>query len=159
MLYKIQIVITCWFMVMGTMYSQVVARRISGDPVSYTIKYPETAKAGEKFTITTVFNIESGWYVYAPIDMNTAMGKIPTKVSFKTLDGFKKLGGLELPDEDRFFDTYRGNDVRMSQKFQVEKNMLPGKYTLKANVLYQTCNEDICYPPVTKKIDIVITVE
>ena len=158
MIYKIQILVACWLL-LNILSSEVEAQSISGDPVSYTIEAPESVKAGDYFTIITVFNIEPGWYIYAPIDMNTTRGKIVTKVSFKVTDGFKKTGVLELPDQSRFFDTYSGNNVRMSQKFQVEKSMLPNKQTIKANIIYQTCNDDICYPPVRKKIDIVITVE
>lgn len=158
MIYKTLMAMTFWMM-LSTMGSLVMAQATSGDPVSYTIDSPETVKAGEAFSITTTFSTQPGWYIYAPIDMNTAQGKIATKVSFEVLAGLKEIGGLELPNNPGFLDTYWGNDIRMSQKFQIDDNVKPGKQTIRANIIYQTCNDIICYPPVRKNTDIVITVK
>ena len=157
MFYKTQTLFIIWLMTfIGG--ARILAQSISSDPVSYIIEAPEIVKVGDTFTISVVFNIQPNWYVYAPIDINTARGKIPTRVVFKTSESFKKIGLLKLPDSNRFFDKYRGKDVRMSQEFQVEKNTLPDKYSIKGNLVYQTCNDDICYPPVRKTIDIEIIV-
>ncbi|AXP80861.1 Disulfide bond corrector protein DsbC [Mariniflexile rhizosphaerae] len=158
MIYKALMIMTCWVMV-GTTGPLVMAQSTSGDPVSYTIDSPETVKAGEAFSITTTFSTQPGWYIYAPIDMNTAQGKIATNVSFEVPAGLKEIGGLELPNKPGFLDTYWGNDIRMSQKFQTCENVKPGKQTIKVNIIYQTCNDYICYPPVRKKIDVVVTVK
>ena len=158
MLQKVQMLVA-YLLLSSTTSTGVLVQAISGDPVSFTIEAPEAVQVGDQFTISAVFNIETGWYVYAPIDINISQGKIPTKVSFKVPDGLKIIGELELPDQNGYFDTYSGNHVRMSQSFQVEKGMLPGKQTIIANIIYQTCNDDICYPPVRKNIEIVITVK
>lgn len=161
MFYKAQIVVV-FILLLNTKGSQLVAQVgelvAPIDPVSYTIQAPESVKSGDVFTITTVFNVETGWYVYAPIAMNTAEGKIPTKVSFKIPDGIKKIGGLELPDKNEFFNTYRGSNIRMSQKFQVDKSVTPGKLMITARIVYQTCNDDICYPPVREKTDVAVRI-
>ncbi|MDD7885411.1 protein-disulfide reductase DsbD domain-containing protein [Flavivirga sp. 57AJ16] len=157
MFYKAQIIFTVCLL-LNIMSLKVVAQTGSSDPVSYTIEAPETVKAGDKFTISVVFNIKPGWFLYAPIEKNTVLGKIPTEVTFKVPEDIKKLGEMELLDETLFFDTYRGDGISMFQKFQVDKSVFSGKYIIKANVVYQTCNEDICYPPVRKKIDLVIVV-
>ncbi|MDO5971216.1 protein-disulfide reductase DsbD family protein [Flavivirga aquimarina] len=158
MFYKTQAVIV-FILLLNNVGTPMVAQSTSGDPVNYTVEAPETVKAGDEFVISTVFNIAPNWYVYAPIAMNTAQGKIPTKVSFKVPAGIKKMGTLQLPDQNVFFDTYRGQNIRMSQKFQVVKDLEAGKQTIVANIIYQTCNDETCYPPVRKKIDIAITVE
>ncbi|MGJ8734857.1 MAG: protein-disulfide reductase DsbD domain-containing protein [Cellulophaga sp.] len=160
MFHKAQIKVVFWMLIGTIGIQQVIAQvNVSGDPISYTVKAPENAKTGEEFTISTVFNIEPGWYIYAPIDMNIARGKIVSKVTFKVPEGIKKIGGLELPDKMVFFDTYKGNNVVMSQKFLVDENILSGKQIIQANVVYQSCNDDICYPPVRKKIDVALTIE
>ena len=158
MIYKTQANVVFLLMLIMT-GSLTLAQTKLGKPVSYIIEAPETVSVGERFTITAVFNIEPGWYVYAPIIMNTAQGKIPTKVSFKVPEDFKKIDELELPNQRKSLDIYRGNNIRMSQKFEVDKNALLGRQTIKANVVYQTCNNDICYPPIRKKMDIVITIK
>lgn len=157
MFYKIQKVVIFWVLVSVTSF-QGTTQQETKDPVSYVIKAPDTIKPGDHFTISVVFDIAPNWYVYAPIDINTTLGKIPTKISFKASEGFKKMGGLELPDDSSFFDTYSGKGISMSQTFQVEKSIQPGKQTIKAHIVYQTCNGVICYPPVNENIDIVLTV-
>ncbi|WP_303318439.1 protein-disulfide reductase DsbD domain-containing protein [Flavivirga abyssicola] len=157
MFYKVKIALT-YCLLVSMMSSFVMAQEASKDPVSYTIEAPEMVQVGDVFTINTVFNIQPSWYVYAPVALNTSKGKIPTKVTFKVPEGVKKINGLELPDKNRFFDTYSGKDVRMCQNFEVEKGAVSGKHTIKANIIYQTCNGDICYPPVREKVDVVIKV-
>lgn len=159
MLYTGQIFVKTWLLLSLIGSQQMMQSTNQNNPiVSYTIEVPETVQAGEQFTISVVFNIQRGWYVYAPIAMNIDQGKIPTKVTFKLPEGFKKNGNLVLPDSNRFFDTYRGNDVIISQLFQVDKKIQPGKQIVKAIIVYQTCNDDICFPPVSKEIDVVIIV-
>ncbi|AOW18155.1 hypothetical protein LPB03_12130 [Polaribacter vadi] len=158
MFYKAQIIVTVWLLLITTV-SHVEDQTRFNTPVSYTIEAPEKVRLGERFVITVAFSIEPSWYLYAPIAINTDQGRIPTKVTFKIPNGLKIIGELELPDQNRFYDTYSGDDVRMSQEFQVEKNISSGKQTIKANIIYQTCNDEICYPPVRKTIDIIITVE
>ncbi|WP_299669709.1 protein-disulfide reductase DsbD domain-containing protein [uncultured Polaribacter sp.] len=146
--------------VLGVLLSMVTSISAqSSDIVSYTVEAPKTVCIDKEFTVTTVFNIQPGWYVYAPIPINAAQGKIGTKVSFKVPVGIKKIGGLELPDKDRFFDTYSGKDVQMPQKFKVAKNTATGSYTITGHILYQTCNDIICYPPVREKVAIPIIIQ
>lgn len=125
--------------------------------VSYSIEVPKQVIIGEQFTITVVFNIQPNWYVYAPVDFNIAQGKIPTKVTFRVPAKLKSIGSLELPDQ-KGGGIYKGNGIRMSQKFEVEKSMEAGKYIIKTNIIYQTCNDDICYPPIRESVDIEINV-
>ncbi|MBN4082924.1 hypothetical protein JYT50_00905 [bacterium AH-315-A23] len=124
--------------------------------VSYIYNAPEKINAGEQFEISVVFDIQPGWYVYAPVVYNANQGKIVTKVTFKLPNGIKFLGSLELPEGG--YGTYSGTGVTMTQKFQVVKEVTKGKHIIVANIVYQTCNDYICYPPVREKEDIVITV-
>lgn len=125
--------------------------------VNYSCLVPENVKVGEQFEISVVFDIQPGWYVYAPIAFNSNQGKIVTKVSFSPPEGIMVLGGLKLPDGG--FGTYSGAGIAMTQKFKVAKESTKGKYTIIANILYQTCNDEICYPPVREKIAIPVNVE
>ncbi|MBN4082919.1 hypothetical protein JYT50_00880 [bacterium AH-315-A23] len=125
--------------------------------VTYTYNAPETVRVSEPFEISVVFDIQPGWYVYAPVVYNINQGKIATKVTFKLPYGIKFLGSLESPEEG--FGTYSGTGLTMTQKFQVGKEILKGKIVIVANIVYQTCNEYICYPPVREKINIIIDVK
>ena len=95
MFYKKRIVVIFWIIV-SVVGMKVLAQSASGDPVSYTMEVPKVIKIGNQFTISAVFNIEPGWYVYAPIRMNTTRGKIATKVTFKVPEGIKKNRGIRI---------------------------------------------------------------
>ena len=127
--------------------------------VKYQIEAPKEVQTGKEFTISAVFNVQPGWFVYAPLDTNIAQGKIPTTITFKKHEQIRKVGNLILPDITKGYHTYSGTDIRMSQKFRVPKELESGKQTIEATIVYQTCNEKICFPPVRENIDIVITVE
>lgn len=116
--------------------------------VTYSFKTPNTVTKGEIFEINTIFNIQQGWYVYAPLSFNTNQGKIVTKVTFRLPDGVEFVGSMALPEGQT---TYTGNDVTMTQKFKIIKTFPDGKVVIPVNVVYQTCNEFICYPPVKEK--------
>jgi hypothetical protein len=113
--------------------------------VSYSFKAPTTVTKGEVFEINTIFNIQPGWYVYAPLSFNINQGKIVTKVTFRLPDGVEFVGSMVLPEGQT---TYTGNNVTLTQKFKIIKAFPDGKVVIPANVVYQTCNEYICYPPV-----------
>ncbi|GAA3619544.1 protein-disulfide reductase DsbD domain-containing protein [Flavivirga jejuensis] len=158
MVYKVQVIVLYGLLLSITIIGA-LAQETSADPVSYTMESPEIVEVGKPFSITTVFNIKPEWYVYAPIDMNISQGKIPTKVTFKVPEGIKKIEELKLPDPNSFFDMYHGNGIRMSQRFLVEKNRSQDLRVIKANIVYQACNDYICYPPVSKEVNVVITIE
>ena len=152
----IKIPIVAILIIFGLDSPLIWAQQDSKDPINYVIEAPEIIKSGDQFTITTVFNIKSGWYIYAPISTNVERGKIVTNVSFKIPSGIRKIGELDLPNE--FLDTYKGENIRMTQKFEVEKNINSGKYMFEANIVYQTCSDLMCYPPVWKKVNIVAAI-
>lgn len=116
--------------------------------VSYSFKAPTTVTLGGTFEINAIFNIQPGWYVYAPLSFNINQGKIVTKVTFRLPDGVEFVGSMALPEGQT---TYKGNKVTMTQKFKISKAFPDGQVVIQANVVYQTCNEYICYPPVKEK--------
>ena len=158
MFYKAEIIVVVWLLSILALL-KIDAQTVSNSPVSYSVRAPEEIKVGDMFTVDIIFSIRQGWYVYAPIEMNSTLGKIPTEATFKTPECIVLVGALILPDENEFFDRYWGNDIKMSQKFRVEKCLASSKQTIMANIVYQTCNDDICYPPVRNEINIVITVK
>ncbi len=135
--------------------SPVWAQEESKEPVSYSIQAPDKICAGEHFKITTIFDIREGWHVYALIDGNIGMGKSVTRVSFKLPEGIKTVGPLQLPKGA----IYTGKGIQMTQKFQLAKEVPKGKLNIIVKIVYQCCNEEMCYPPVRKKVNITIEVK
>lgn len=123
--------------------------------VSYGFKAPDAVRIGAIFEVKTIFNIQPGWYVYAPLAFNTNQGKIVTKVTFRLPDGVEFMGSMALPKGGGA--TYRGKDVTMTQRLKITKAFPDGQVVIPANVVYQTCNDYTCYPPVREKTNIEIS--
>lgn len=139
-------IIICAFLFIGL--SPQAQNQKPDELVSYSFKAPTTVTIGDIFEINAIFNIQQGWYVYAPLSFNINQGKIVTKVTFRLPDGVEFVGSMVLPEGQT---TYTGNNVIMTQKFKIKKDFPDGKVVIPANVVYQTCNEYICYPPVKEK--------
>lgn len=125
--------------------------------VSYSFAVPDTVTIGDVFEIKAIFDIQSGWYVYAPLTFNVNQGKIVTKVTFRLPDGVEFVGSMALPEGGG--TTYTGKDVTMTQRLKVVKASPDGQVVIPANVIYQTCSDYLCYPPVREKMDIEITIK
>ena len=152
-------VMLLWMLI--AMPSWALAQLASEEPVIYSIQAPKIVNTGEEFTITTVFNIQEPWYIYALTGVNTIMGMIETKISFTLPEGITKAGKIQLPEPDSkgLFEVYTGKDVKMSQVLFVNADLKPGSYNIACKIRYQTCNEDICFPSRTEKTTIVVTIK
>lgn len=137
-----------------------IAREDDDNPVKYSYKFSDSIQSGKQFEIKVIIDIKEGWYIYAPTDINSAQGKVGTKVTFRLPAGIKTIGKIKLPgDNNEMLGIYSGNNVIMSQKFEITKTMKTGEYSIIANLTYQSCNDNICLPPVQKEIIIPIKIE
>ncbi|RZM21301.1 MAG: hypothetical protein EOO88_33705 [Pedobacter sp.] len=130
-------------------------------PITYKISHAVQATAGASFTLSASFNVEAPWYIYAPTGNNAAQGMIETNVIYQLPKGITRKGKMQLP-KSHFkggFEVYGGNDIVMSQEFEVGKNVLPGKYKIQAKIPYQSCNEQSCLPPMMDEVEIAVIVK
>lgn len=129
--------------------------------VEWRLEYPGKIKAGDSVLVTVILNIASGYHIYAPTEMNMMQDLQIMTVSFTpSVTGIKRSGELLLPDyvQKGVFQVYKGNDVRFLQRFAIGKEMKPGDYVLKVELVTQACNEQICFSPVTETKDVMIKV-
>ncbi len=147
-------IMICAFLFIGS--SPRAQEHTPDELVSYGFKVPNAVRIGAVFEIKAIFNIQPGWYVYAPLTFNTNQGKIVTEVTFRLPDGVEFVGSMALPEGGGA--TYTGKDVTMTQRLKITKAFLDGQVVIPANVVYQTCNDYICYPPVREKTNIEISI-
>jgi len=128
--------------------------------VKYTITNTQQVKRGEVFTVDVVFQIVPGWYIYAPTGVNAAQGMIETNVIYRLPEGFTRAGRPELPEAmfKNGHEIYEGDGVIMRQRFKTTDGLRPGKYAIHGKVTWQTCNNNICLPPVSEEIISEVTV-
>lgn len=145
--------------ILGSILSiSATAQNMEEEIVKYQVKAPTRVKKNEVFTINTLFTIEPNWYIYAPDGLNAAQGKIETKVVFNTKEFIKegkmKLSDPTIKDNHR---VYEGDSIVMVQAFNAA--VKSGRYEIRGKVIYQTCNSEICLPPVTEEIIVIINVQ
>lgn len=130
------------------------------DIVTFTINKPGEVNHGDVFQIEVIFHVAPDWYIYAPTGSNAAQGMIETNVVFALSKGITRAGKMKLPEPvfKNGHEILEGDSIRMSQQLVVASSLGQGKYAIKGKVTWQTCNNDICLPPASEEINVIIQV-
>tara|TARA_B110000495_G_scaffold84723_1_gene72895 strand:+ start:66 stop:1955 length:1890 start_codon:yes stop_codon:yes gene_type:complete len=132
-------------------------------PVSLSAKIESTARAGEVAKLVVTAKMDSEWKIYALRDQGE--GPIATRVT--VLGDIIKDSGLVEEDEplakydDGFLTvtkTHQGGAV-FTAPILLNEDIAPGTYDLNVVVLFQVCNEALCYPPKEESLIVPITIE
>lgn len=131
------------------------------DIVTFAIHKPGEVKHGDVVQIDVMFRVAPNWYIYAPTGSNAAQGMIETNVIFTLPKGITRSGKMKLSESvfKNGHEILEGDSIRMSQQLAVASSLKQGEYAIKGKVTWQTCNGDICLPPVTEEINAVIRVK
>lgn len=138
----------------------------SDGPVSYTVKSQGAVSYGQSSEVEVTLKIMDGWYGYTDNEANRSLGMIPTTVRFEFPDGFVTEGELITPEPTQkgTYQIYKGSALRFAQKFKNTglksngKFLQIGSYPVKVTIRYQTCNDELCLPPVTETVEIMINI-
>ena len=132
-------------------------------PVTLSAKIESNARAGEVVKVVITAEMDSEWKIYALRDQGE--GPIATRVT--VLGDIIKDSGLVEEDEpikkydDGFLTetkTHQGGAVFIAP-ILLKKDLSPGDYNLEAVILFQVCNESLCYPPKEEFLSVPITIE
>ncbi len=116
---------------------------------------PERIAAGGNGTANVSASIEDGWYIYSLTQ--AAGGPVPTQITFESRDfTIKSTTG---PKPKKAFDAnfnietekYSGNVVFVIP-FSVSRGAINGANDLVVKIRYQACNDTVCLPPKTIKL-------
>ena len=132
-------------------------------PVTLSAKAESSARAGEVVNILVTASMDAEWKVYALRDQGE--GPIATRVVV-TGDAIESVGMVLEPETEPKYDdgfltntrTHQGG-VTFTAPIRIKDDLSPGTYDLKVGVLYQVCNESLCYPPKEEFLDISNIVE
>lgn len=130
-------------------------------PVSFNIEKPEFIKPGDRFEVKIVFSTLSGWYIYAPTGKNKKEGMTETSVLFECPEGASMVDNLIFPPPmpKGMYEVLEGKNITFKQKFKADSLLKGEKIELKASVTFQTCNSDMCLPPQTNKVKLIIHIK
>jgi hypothetical protein len=135
------------------------------DPVAWKLAAPPAAplKAGARFTLKLTADVQEGWHLYSLKPM--AEGPIPTRIWLAEGQPFALAGAIAAPapqvQQDPGFgmevELYEGEAV-FSLPVRVAAAAAPGAQKLVVSASYQSCNNKLCLPPKTVKVEIPVTI-
>jgi len=135
------------------------------DPIAWKLESPsaKTVKAGGRFNVKLVAAVQPGWHLYSlkPIPE----GPIPTRIWIAEGQPFSLAAAVQAPDPTTMQDPTLNMEVEFYEgetPFTLPVKVAAGaagQQTLTVSASYQTCNDKLCLPPKTVKVQLPITVQ
>jgi thiol:disulfide interchange protein DsbD len=133
-----------------------VAWKLSGAPA-------KPVKAGARFTVKLTAAIQEGWHIYSLKPMED--GPLPTRIWLPEGQPFQLAGPVKGDEPQTLQDPTLHMDVELyegaaafSLPLKVAPGAAPGAQNLTVNAQAQSCNNSICLPPATVKVEIAVTI-
>jgi hypothetical protein len=149
--------------VMALLASSLAA--VTPDPVAWKLEQTPAGlvKPGATFTVKLVGKIQDGWHMYSMKLIEG--GPIPTRVWIPAGQPFQQAGAIKAGQPETMRDPTLEMDVELYQgaatfniPVKVASGTPPGAGNLVVNTSYQTCNNSLCLPPKTVKVEVTVTV-
>jgi len=135
------------------------------DPVAWKLQNPPAApvKAGARFNVKLLAEVQDGWHLYSLKPM--VEGPIPTRIWIAEGQPFSLAGAVQAPDAQVMQDASFGMEVELYEgeavftlPVRVASGAAPGAQKLVVSASYQSCNNKLCLPPKTVKVEVPITI-
>ena len=135
------------------------------DPVAWKLQNPPEApvKAGARFNVKLLAEVQEGWHLYSLKPM--AEGPIPTKIWIADGQPFSLAGAVQAPEPQVMRDASFGMEVELYEgeavftlPVKVGTGAAPGAQKLVVSASYQSCNNKLCLPPKTVKVEVPVTI-
>jgi len=135
------------------------------DPVAWKLLDVPAAsiKAGARVNLKLLAAVQKGWHLYSLKPM--AEGPIPTRIRIAEGQPFSLAGAVQSPEPQVVQDATFGMEVELFEgdtvftlPVRVATGVPLGAQTLVVSASYQSCNNQICLPPKTVRVELPITV-
>jgi thiol:disulfide interchange protein DsbD len=135
------------------------------DPVAWKLQNPPAApvKAGARINVKLLAEVQDGWHLYSLKPM--VEGPIPTRIWIAEGQPFSLAGAVQAPDPQVMQDASFGMEVELYEgeavftlPVRVASGAAPGAQKLVVSASYQSCNNKLCLPPKTVKVEVPITI-
>jgi Thiol:disulfide interchange protein DsbD, N-terminal len=135
------------------------------DPVSWQAREgpAKPVKAGAPFTVKLAARIQNGWHLYSMKPLEE--GPIPTRIWLAEGQPFRLNGRVQAAEPEKVQDPsfnmeveiYEG-DAEFTLPLRVAPGATPGAGKVIVNTSYQTCDNRVCLPPKTVKVEVPVTI-
>ena len=135
------------------------------DPVSWKLEQTpaKPVRAGATFTVKLIGRIQDGWHMYSMKTMEG--GPVATRVWVPAGQSFQQAGAIKSSEPETMRDATLDMDVELykdAATFAIPvkpaAGAAAGAASLAIDVSYQTCNNSLCLPPKTVKVELPITI-
>jgi DsbC/DsbD-like thiol-disulfide interchange protein len=135
------------------------------DPVTWKLQLAAAkVKAGARLNVKLLAEVQEGWHLYSLKPM--AEGPIPTRIWIAEGQPFSLAGAVQSPDPQVMQDASFGMEVELYEgqatftlPVKVASGAAPGAQKLVVSASYQSCNNKLCLPPKTVKVELPLTIE
>ncbi len=143
----------------------VLLRAAPADPVAWKLQNPPAAsvKPGARFNVKLQAAVQEGWHLYSLKPM--AEGPVPTRIWLTEGQPFSLAGAVHAPEPQVIQDATFGMEVELYEGeavFALPVKVAPdaalGPQKLIVSASYQSCNNKICLPPKTVKVELPVTI-
>jgi thiol:disulfide interchange protein DsbD len=126
------------------------------DPVAWKIEGApaKAAKAGDRFSVRLVAQIQDGWHLYSMKEV--ADGPVATRIWLAEGQPVQLAGAIQSAPPEMVQDPSFGVEVEQYQgqaEFTLPLRATGPAQKLAVNVSYQSCNNRLCLPPKTVKVE------
>ena len=135
------------------------------DPVAWKLEEApaKPVKPGARFSLKLVAKIQEGWHLYGLKPLEE--GPIPTRIWLPEGQPFQLAAPVQASEPQTLQDPSFNMEVELYEgeatftlPLKTAAGAAGGSQTLVANASYQTCNNKICLPPKTVKVEIPVRV-
>jgi len=135
------------------------------DPVAWKLQNAPAApvNAGARFNVKLLAEVQDGWHFYSLKPL--AEGPIPTRIWIAEGQPFSLAGAVQSPDPQVMQDPSFGMEVELYEgeavfmlPVRVAPGAPPGAQKLAVSASYQSCNNKLCLPPKTVKVELPIAI-
>lgn len=134
------------------------------DPVAWKADAPaKPVKPGARFVVTLTAKVQDGWHIYGMKAVPD--GPIPTRVWLADGQPASLAGPVQPDDPQTMRDESFGMEVQLYEgeagfklPLAVKAGTAPGALKIVINASYQSCNNKLCLPPKTVKVEAPVTV-
>jgi len=135
------------------------------EPVSWQVRTSpaKPVKAGAPFAVKLAAHIQDGWHLYSM--KSVPDGPIPTRIWLAEGQPFQLAGRVQASEPQTLQDPnfqmeigiYEG-EAEFTLPLKVAAGAAAGQGKVLINTSYQTCDNRVCLPPKTVKVEVPVAI-
>jgi thiol:disulfide interchange protein DsbD len=149
-------------------YAALAVLTLTASPANPVVwKWADTpakpVKAGARFTLKLTAQVQEGWHFYSMKPLED--GPVPTRIWLAEGQPFQLTGPIKADDPQTLQDPTLHMEVELyegSAAFLLPVRVAPGAAAgaqkILVNAQSQSCNNSMCLPPTTVKLEVPVTI-